>query len=146
MTGRVGYVPGVWDMFHVGHLNLLKRARQECDHLIAGVLIDDLVIEGKARLPVVPFAERREIVASMRVVDETVRDDSLDKLAMWHQLGFDVVFKGDDWRGQPKGDRLERDARRLGVRVRYFPYTGHVSSSLRRLTILEQDPTAFRPA
>lgn len=134
----IGFVPGVWDMFHIGHLNLLKRARLECDRLIAGVLIDELVLEGKQRPPVVPFAERFEIVSSLRVVDFAVRDDSLDKLALWDELRFDVVFKGDDWLGRPKRERLERGAQALGVRVRFFPYTGHISSTRLRETLLRR--------
>ncbi len=140
----IGYVPGVWDMFHVGHLNLLQRARSECDRLIAGVLIDELVVEGKGRHPVVPFDERLEIVASLRVVDFAVRDESLNKLALWSQLHFDVVFKGDDWRGRPKGDRLERDAKALGVSVRFFPYTSHVSSTRLRETLLIRQDEGLR--
>lgn len=125
----VGFVPGVWDMFHVGHLNILQRARPQCDQLIAGVLIDELVLEGKGTLPVIPLDERLEIIRNLRFVDAAVVDGSLDKLALWDLLRFDVVFKGDDWRGKPKGDRLERDAAALGVRVVYFPYTAHVSST-----------------
>ena len=141
----IGFVPGVWDMFHVGHLNVLKRARQQCDFLIAGVLIDDLVYKGKGRQPVVPFEERRQILTGLRMVDRTERDESLNKLAMWHRLRFNIVFKGDDWRGEPKGDQLESDAERLGVQVVYFPYTAHVSSTRRRLAIVDHPQNAYRP-
>ncbi len=139
VAGVVGFVPGVWDMFHIGHLNLLQRARLHCDHLIAGVLIDELVVEGKGRPPVMPWAERVEILASLRLVDTAVRDDSLDKLALWDRLRFDVLFKGDDWQGTPKGDRMGRDAARLGVRVQYFPYTPHTSSTHLRQVLNERN-------
>ncbi|WP_433333643.1 adenylyltransferase/cytidyltransferase family protein [Spirillospora sp. CA-294931] len=130
----VGYVPGAYDMFHIGHLNILKRARRQCDHLIAGVVTDEVLEKAKGRAPIVPLAERLEIVGGMACVDEVVTDVSSDKRVMWERLGFDVLFKGDDWKGTPKGDRLERDLGAVGVRVVYFPYTVHTSSTvLRRL-------------
>ena len=130
--GVVGYVPGAWDMFHIGHLNILRRAHEHCDHLIAGVVLDDVLEKAKGRLPVVPHAERMEIVGAMGCVDEVVTDVSSDKTVMWHRLHFDVLFKGDDWKGTPKGDRLEAGLGELGVRVVYFPYTVHTSSTLLR--------------
>lgn len=133
-TGVVGYVPGAWDMFHIGHLNILRRAREQCDHLIAGVVLDEVLEVAKGRLPVVPHAERMEIVGAMNIVDEVVTDSSSDKFVMWQQLGFDVLFKGDDWKGTPKGDRLESSLGAVGVQVVYFPYTVHTSSTkLRQL-------------
>ena len=130
----VGYVPGAWDMFHIGHLNILRRAREHCDHLIAGVVLDEVLEVAKGRLPVVPHAERMEIVGAMNIVDEVVADSSSDKFVMWQQLGFDVLFKGDDWKGTPKGDRLESSLGAVGVQVIYFPYTVHTSSTkLRQL-------------
>lgn len=135
-AGRVvGYVPGAWDMFHIGHLNILRRAAQQCDHLIAGVVLDDVLLSAKGRLPVVPHAERMEIVGAMDIVDEVVADVSSDKFVMWQRLGFDVLFKGDDWKGTPKGDRLESSLGAVGVRVVYFPYTVHTSSTMLRQLI-----------
>jgi glycerol-3-phosphate cytidylyltransferase len=132
-SGRVvGYVPGAWDMFHIGHLNILRRAREQCDHLIAGVVLDDVLLLAKGRMPVVPHSERMEIVGAMNCVDEVVTDSSSDKLVMWQQLRFDVLFKGDDWQGTPKGDQLETSMGGVGVRVVYFPYTVHTSSTLLR--------------
>ncbi len=134
--GRVGYVPGAWDMFHIGHLNILKRAAAQCDHLIVGVVTDEVLESAKGKSPMVPLAERLEIVASMAMVDRAVVDTSSDKLVMWRELGFDVLFKGDDWRGTPKGDKLEADLESVGVDLVYFPYTGHTSSTaLRRILI-----------
>ena len=128
----VGYCPGVYDMFHVGHLNILRRAKLGCDYLIAGIVVDEVVEEIKGTKPVVPLFERMEIVQSIKFVDEAVPDWSVDKFDMWQQLQFDVIFKGDDWRGTPKGDRLEKSFGEVGVQVVYFPYTRHTSSSLLR--------------
>ena len=130
----VGYVPGAYDMFHIGHLNILRRARAECDHLIAGVVTDEVLEKVKGRPPIVPLEERLAIVGAMACVDEVVTDVSSDKVVMWERLRFDVLFKGDDWKGTEKGDRLEADLGARGVRVVYFPYTVHTSSTaLRRL-------------
>lgn len=133
--GIVGYVPGVWDMFHVGHLTILSRARPHCDHLIVGAVTDDVVRSTKGHPPVVPLGERMEILGGLRLVDEVVVDTARDKTVVWSAVGFDVIFKGDDWQGTPKGDRLERDMGALGVRVVYFPYTPHTSSSMLRALI-----------
>jgi glycerol-3-phosphate cytidylyltransferase len=132
MTSRIGYAPGVYDLFHIGHLNLLARARGHCDHLIAGVVSDDLAAAAKGRAPVVPLAERLEIVRNIRCVDEAVAEVLPEKLDTWRQVRFDVIFKGDDWRGTPKGDKLERDFAAVGVEVVYLPYTVHTSSTLLR--------------
>lgn len=129
---RVGYVPGVYDMFHIGHLNILRNARLACDRLIAGVVSDERALAAKGKLPVIPLAERLEIVRGVRYVDEAVVEDVEEKLQMWDQLRFDVVIKGDDWRGTAKGDKLERDLATVGVEVVYLPYTMHTSSTLLR--------------
>jgi glycerol-3-phosphate cytidylyltransferase len=128
----VGYVPGVYDMFHVGHLNVLRNARLACDFLIAGVVSDERALDAKGKTPVVPVAERLEIVRSIRYVDDAVIEDVAEKLDMWRQLRFDVIIKGDDWRGTPKGDKLERDFSSVGVEVVYLPYTMHTSSTMLR--------------
>jgi glycerol-3-phosphate cytidylyltransferase len=128
----VGYAPGVYDMFHVGHLNILRRARLDCDYLIAGVVTDEVVERIKGRAPVVPLFERMEIVQSIRFVDEAVADLEEDKFEMWKRLKFDVIFKGDDWKGTPKGDRLDAAFGEVGVRVVYLPYTATTSSTMLR--------------
>ncbi|SNS73280.1 glycerol-3-phosphate cytidylyltransferase [Geodermatophilus pulveris] len=142
MSTVIGYAPGAYDLFHVGHLNLLRRAAEQCDHLVAGVVSDEVLVLTKGRPPVVPLAERMEIVRGLRVVDEVHAEVVPDKLETWRTVGFDVIFKGDDWRGTEKGRRLERDFAAVGVEVRYFPYTVHTSSTaLRRaLAALEQGP------
>lgn len=132
MKPRVGYAPGVYDLFHIGHLNILKHARTHCDYLIAGVVSDEMSLLTKGKAPVVPLSERLEIVRSIKFVDEAVAEVVPNKLDTWKTVGFDVIFKGDDWRGTPKGRRLEADFAGVGVEVVYFPYTMHTSSSLLR--------------
>ena len=129
---RVGYAPGVYDLFHIGHLNILRQARRECDYLIAGVVSDEMAFQAKGRHPVIPLAERLEIVQHIRYVDEAVVETVPDKLETWAQHPFDVIFKGDDWRGTAKGDKLERDFAAVGVEVFYFPYTMQTSSTFLR--------------
>jgi glycerol-3-phosphate cytidylyltransferase len=125
----VGYAPGVYDLFHIGHLNILRHARSRCDRLVAGVVSDELATLAKGRRPVVPLVERLEIVRSIRYVDDAFVETVPDKVAAWRRLRFDVLFKGDDWRGTPKGDRLERDLGAVGVEIVYLPYTVHTSST-----------------
>jgi glycerol-3-phosphate cytidylyltransferase len=129
---RIGYVPGVYDMFHIGHLNILRSAKDHCDHLIAGVVSDEMAALAKGRQPVIPLAERLEIVRSIRFVDEVYAETVPEKLDVWRELQFDVIIKGDDWRGTPKGDKLERDFGSVGVTVAYLPYTVHTSSTILR--------------
>lgn len=128
----VGYTSGVFDMFHVGHLNLLRRARNYCHHLVVGVGSDEYTAQLKGRPAVVPCDERIEIISALGIVDEVVIDRSEDKALMWQQRHFDAIFKGNDWQGTPKGFRLERAMGELGVDVVYFPYTRHTSSTMLR--------------
>jgi glycerol-3-phosphate cytidylyltransferase len=144
----VGYAPGAYDLFHVGHLNLLRHAAEHCDVLIAGVVSDEMLELTKGRRPVIPLAERMEIVRSVRYVDRVHAEVVPDKLDTWRAVGFDVIFKGDDWRGTPKGDRLEADFAGVGVRVHYFPYTVSTSSTMlrRALTALDAERPTRREA
>jgi len=135
----IGYAPGAYDLFHIGHLNILKHAAENCDHLIAGVVSDEMLLLTKGRAPVIPLAERMEIVRNLRFVDDVHAEVVPDKIDTWRQVGFDVIFKGDDWRGTPKGDRLERDFAEVGVEVRYFPYTMHTSSTILRKALAAID-------
>ena len=136
-TGVVGYVPGAWDMFHIGHLNLLKRARESCDWLVAGVVTDEALFAMKGKYPIVPFEERQAIVEAIGIVDEAVVDHSANKLEAWELVHFDVLFKGDDWRGTGKGQKLEHSLAAVGARVHYFPYTLHTSSTELRRVLAE---------
>ncbi|MGW0469231.1 adenylyltransferase/cytidyltransferase family protein [Streptomyces sp. NPDC003027] len=143
---RVGYAPGAYDLFHIGHLNILRHARSQCDYLVAGVVSDEMAELAKGRRPMIPLVERLEIVRSVRYVDAAFVETVPDKLETWTQVRFDVLFKGDDWRGTSKGEKLERDFARVGVEIVYLPYTVHTSSTqLRRsLDLLTQE--AGRPA
>jgi glycerol-3-phosphate cytidylyltransferase len=135
----IGYAPGAYDLFHVGHLNILRHAAEHCDHLIAGVVSDEMLLLTKGRLPVVPLAERLEIVRSLRFVDDVHAEVVPDKVDTWREVGFDVIFKGDDWRGTAKGDALESDFAAVGVAVHYFPYTMHTSSTILRKALAGLD-------
>ena len=128
----IGYAPGAYDLFHIGHLNILRHAAQHCDRLVAGVVSDEMLLQAKGKLPVIPLAERMEIVSALRFVDAVHAEVVPDKVDTWREVRFDVIFKGDDWRGTPKGNRLERDFADVGVEVRYFPYTMHTSSTILR--------------
>lgn len=130
-----GYVSGVFDMFHIGHLNIIRQARPHCDHLIVGVVSDDVVAGIKGAFPVIPLDERLAIMAALRDVDEVVVDRHVDKFETWHELHYDVIFKGDDWQHSPKGQKLEQDLAAVGARVHYFPYTVHTSSTMLRAAL-----------
>jgi len=132
LTNRIGYAAGAFDLFHVGHLNILKRAKSQCDYLIAGVVSDEMLELTKGKAPVIPLAERLEIVGSVRFVDRAVAEVVPDKLETWEALRFDIFFKGDDWRGTKKGLQLEREFAAVGVEVVYFPYTIDTSSTMLR--------------
>ena len=134
----VGYVPGAWDMFHIGHLNILLRAREQCDRLIAGVVTDEALYAAKHKYPIVPLDERMDVVRELTVVDDVVTDFSSNKLEVWDRVRFNVLFKGDDWRGTAKGLKLEADMATVGVQVRYFPYTAHTSSTLLRSILADR--------
>ncbi len=137
MTARatIGYAPGVFDLFHVGHVRLLRHARSMCDHLVAGVVSDEMALLAKGVEPVVPLADRLEIVAACRYVDQVHAETVPDKIETWRVMPFDLIFKGDDWRGTAKGDKLERDFAAVGVEVVYLPYTVRTSTSSIRTNI-----------
>ena len=126
----IGYTTGVFDMFHVGHLNLLARAREQCDRLIVGVSTDDVVLDYKGHAPIVPYAERVAIVKAIRYVDEVVPQTSMDKFAAWEKLRFNRLFHGNDWKGSAMYNEVEAKLKAVGVEVVYFPYTQGTSSTL----------------
>ena len=129
---KIGYTTGVFDMFHVGHLNILRRAKEQCDYLIVGVSTDELVKEYKNKVPVVPFEERCEIVQAIDCVDKVVPQENRDKFWAWKSIGFDVMFVGDDWKGKPLFIEVETEFKKVGVDVVYFPYTKDTSSTILR--------------
>ena len=130
---RIGYAAGAFDLFHVGHLNILRHAKNHCDVLIAGVVSDEMLRAVKGVEAVIPTQERVEIVRSIRFVDDVHVETVPDKLETWRTVGFTHFFKGDDWRGTDKGHALESRFSEVGVELVYFPYTVHTSSTrLRR--------------
>lgn len=128
----VGYAPGGFDMLHIGHLNILRAARERCDRLVVGVATDESLIRMKGRPPVVPHSERMELIASLRFVDEVITDVDQNKKVAWERHPFDVLFKGDDWKGTDKGNKLEAELASVGARVEYLPYTPSTSSTMLR--------------
>ncbi|MEV5003680.1 adenylyltransferase/cytidyltransferase family protein [Nocardioides sp. LML1-1-1.1] len=128
----IGYAPGAFDLFHIGHLNALRQARQWCDVLVAGVVSDEVCLETKGVQPTVPLAERLEIVEAIGIVDAVYAEETSSKTDSWRDVGFHRIFKGDDWEGTKKGLRLEQEMALLGVEVTYFPYTLQTSSTALR--------------
>ena len=129
---KIGYTTGVYDMFDIGHLNILKRAKEHCDYLIVGVSTDELVESYKHRTPLIPFAERKAIVEAIRYVDEVVVQENMDKFAAWERLHFHAVFLGDDWKGTEKWKRYEEELATVGCDVVYLDYTDGISSTILR--------------
>lgn len=125
----IGYTAGVYDLFHVGHLNLLKNAKGMCDKLIVGVTTDDLVTY-KGKHAMIPFEDRLEIVRSIKYVDAVVPQSDMDKLTMCKKLGASILFVGDDWYGTEKWNNYQKEFSEAGIRIVYFPYTQGVSSTL----------------
>lgn len=125
----IGYTAGVYDMFHIGHLNLLKNAKGMCDKLVVGVTTDELVAY-KGKQATIPYEDRVEIVKSIKYVDATVPQADMDKLTMCKKLGASYLFVGDDWYGTDKWNDYEREFEREGIKIIYFPYTKGISSTL----------------
>ncbi len=130
MCKVIGYTTGVFDMFHIGHLNILKRAKENCDYLIVGVSTDDLVKKYKNKSPVIPFEERKAIVESIKYVDEVVPQTSMDKFDAWEKIRYNKLFHGNDWKGSTMYNGFEEKLHKVGVEIVYFPYTQGTSSTL----------------
>ena len=129
---KIGYTTGVFDLFHIGHLNILKRARLECNYLIVGITTDELAMSIKGEKPFIPFEERMEIVESIKFVDEVVPQTSYNKIKAWNKLKFDRMFVGDDWKGTKEWIQIEKDFGKYNVEIIYFSYTTHTSSTILR--------------
>lgn len=125
----IGYTTGVYDLFHIGHLNLLKNAKGLCDKLVVGVTVDELV-KYKGKRAIIPFEDRLEIIRSIKYVDAAIPQEDIDKFAAWEKLKFDILFVGDDWYHSDSWQAMEEKFRRVGVKVIYFPYTKGVSSTV----------------
>ena len=126
----IGYTTGVYDLFHIGHLNILKKARENCDYLIVGVSTDKLVEEYKHKRPIIPFEERKAIVESIKYVDKVVPQTSMDKFRAWENLKFNIIFHGDDWKNSDIYKQMEEKLKNVGVDFVYFPYTQGTSSTI----------------
>lgn len=127
---KIGYTTGVFDMFHIGHLNILKRAKEQCDCLIVGVSTDELVESYKHKTPIIPFKERMAIVEAIKYVDRVVPQESMDKFAAWEKVHFDAIFHGDDWKGSSMYDEIEKKLASVGVDMVFLPHTDGTSSTL----------------
>ena len=127
---KIGYTTGVFDLFHIGHLNILKKAKEQCEYLIVGVTKDEVVQEYKHKTPVIPYDERKAIVEAIRYVDKVIPQTSMDKYKAWEQEKFDVIFHGDDWKNSDMYNEMERKLKSVGVDFVYFPYTKGTSSTL----------------
>ncbi len=127
---EVGYTTGVFDMFHVGHLNILRRSKERCKRLIVGVSTDELVMTYKHKIPVVHLLDRMEIVAAIRYVDEVVVQDNMDKFKAWKRLRFNVIFHGDDWKGSELYNEMERKLKAVHVDTVFLPHTEGISTTI----------------
>lgn len=135
---KVGYTTGVFDLFHIGHLNILKRAKEMCDYLIVGVSTDELVENYKNKTPIIPYEERIEIVSAIKYVDKVVPQIDRDKFDAWKRLKFNVMFVGNDWKGSKLFNEVENKFKMVGVDVVYFPYTKGTSSTVLREKVLSK--------
>ena len=127
---KIGYTTGVYDLFHIGHLNILRRAKEQCEYLIVGVSTDEIVEEYKGKRPVIPFDERIEIVKAIRYVDEVVPQTSMNKMEAWEKIHFDALFHGSDWKGSHMYDDIEKKLKEVGVDMVFLPHTEGTSSTL----------------
>lgn len=125
----IGYTTGVYDLFHIGHLNILKKAKSLCDYLIVGVSTDELVQKEKNKVPVIPYEERVEIVKAIRYVDEVVPQVNKNKKEAWDKLKFNKMFVGSDWKDTPQWNQFEEQFKPLGVEIIYIPHTDGISST-----------------
>ncbi|AJI48180.1 adenylyltransferase/cytidyltransferase family protein [Francisella philomiragia] len=125
----IGYTTGVFDLFHIGHVNMLRNAKSLCDKLIVGVTIDDLV-KYKGKKAVIPFNERVEVVRACKYVDVAVPQENMDKIDAWNRYKFDVMFVGDDWYKTDKWKNLDNEFSNMGVKIIYYPYTKGTSSTI----------------
>lgn len=128
----IGYTTGVFDMFHIGHLNILQRAKAQCDYLIVGVSTDELVFQEKHKKPIIPFADRCAIVGAIKYVDKIVPQHDKNKFAAWQRLHFNKMFVGSDWQGTPQWKGYELQFRNTDVKIIYLSHTDGISSTILR--------------
>ena len=135
----VGYTTGVYDMFHIGHLNILKKAKEQCDYLIVGVSTDELVQKEKNKTPIIPFKERCEIIESIKYVDKVVPQHNKNKMEAWKRHHFDIMFVGSDWKGTLAWETYEKQFFTIGVKIIYLPHTDGISSTYLRNKLNEKE-------
>ena len=133
----IGYTQGTYDMFHIGHLNLIKNAKRRCDYLIVGVNTDELVESYKNKRPIIPLEERVEIVRAIKYVDEVIITNTLDKKVIWDKIRFDEIYIGDDWKGNARWEQTGRELAELGAKLVFLPYTKETSSTMLREKLKE---------
>lgn len=136
---KIGYTTGVFDMFHIGHLNILRRAKEQCEYLIVGVSTDELVQSYKNRTPVIPLEQRMAIVGAIKYVDQVVKQTSMDKMEAFERFHFDAVFHGDDWKGSDLYNEIVKKFAAVGVDMVFLPHTDGISSTLIRAKKGEQN-------
>lgn len=127
---KIGYTTGAFDMFHIGHLNILQHAKEMCDYLIVGVSTDELIYSYKGKWPVIPFEERIRIVESIKYVDRVIPQTTLDKMQAWDTLHFNALFHGDDWKGSALYNEIAAKLNEVGCALIFLPHTDGTSSSL----------------
>lgn len=136
---KIGYTTGVFDMFHVGHLNILARAKQLCDYLVVGVTTDELCYQRKQKYPVIPQEDRVRIVSAIRYVDEVILQENMNKIEQVKKKNVDVVFVGSDWKGTEAWQNYEKEFAAVGCSVVYLDHTNGISSSELRQRIMEKE-------
>ena len=134
----IGYTTGVYDMFHIGHLNIIKRAKEQCDFLIVGVSTDELVQKEKSKTPIIPFEDRCKIVEAIRYVDKVVPQYNKNKMEAWKKYKFHKMFVGSDWQGTETWNNYEKQFAPVGVDIVYLSHTDGISSSILRNIITNE--------
>lgn len=134
---KIGYTTGVYDMFHIGHLNILRRAKEQCDYLVVGVTTDELCYQRKKKYPIINEKERMEIVGAIRYVDKVIPQTDMEKIKPVKELGADVVFVGSDWKGSDAWNQYEKEFSKIGCKVVYLEHTDGISSTLLRKKLSE---------
>lgn len=135
MKKIIGYTAGVYDMFHIGHLNVIKRAKERCDYLIVGVSTDEVVEKNKNKRPIIPFDERAKIVEAIKYVDQVVPQERYDiegKIEIVKKYGINIMFVGSDWQGTEKWEKIEEELAKIACKVVYLPHTDGISSTILR--------------
>lgn len=135
----IGYTTGVFDMFHIGHLNILRRAKKQCDYLIVGVSTDELVQKDKNKTPIIPFENRCAIVEAIRYVDQVVPQVDKNKFGAWEKYHFNKMFVGSDWQGTSQWNEFEKQFEPYGVEIIYLSHTEGISSSMLRERLNKKD-------